>query len=69
MMEIKVVIKIWRWVVSNELGRLMNGVNGSKGTNTMQPIHKHKMSNNNKACFQDGLQISDYKKKTYTVSE
>ena len=59
MMEIKALInhknpktwKIWRQGVSNELGRLMNGVNGNKGTNTMQPIYKHKMPNNKKAYF------------------
>ena len=59
MMEIKALInhknpetrKIWRRGVSNELGRLMNGINGSAGTNTMHPILKHKMPKDKRACF------------------
>ena len=59
MMEIKALInhknpatrKMWRKGVSNEHDRLMNGVNGSIGTNTMQPIYKHKMPSNKKAYF------------------
>ena len=59
MMEIKAVFnnknpetrRIWRRGVLSELSQLMNGVNGSTGTNIMRPIHKHKISKDKRACF------------------
>ena len=77
MMEIKALInhinpitrKIWRRVVSNKLGRLMKGINESKGTNTMKPILKSQIPTDKRACFLQWVPTFDYKKKKYIVLE
>ena len=75
-MEIKALInhknpdtrRIWRQGVSNKLGRLMNGINGSTGTNMMWSIYKHKMPKDKKYVSRDELPTLDYKKRKYIAS-
>ena len=43
---------IWRWALSNELGRLADGINGCiNGTNTIAFIHKHEVPTGKKVTY------------------